>query len=78
MTVEALRNALEAKPFVAFSLQLVSGDSVPVPSPEFVLVNPKAPRTVAVAHNEGFRIIDLLLVEEIKFRTGSSSRRRAS
>jgi hypothetical protein len=74
MTVEALRNALEARPFTAFTLEHASGDSVPVPSPAFVLINPKAPRTIAVAHDEGFRVIDLLLVEELKFR-GPRTRR---
>lgn len=77
MTIEAFRAALEARPFVPFALQLASGDSVPVPSPEFVLINPRAQRTIAVAHNEGFRIIDLLLVEELKIRSGARHRRRA-
>jgi len=75
MTVDALRRALGARPFTPFSLQLVSGDAVQVPSPEFILLNPNDARAIAVAEGEGFRVVDLLLVEEIKFQ--SPRRRRA-
>jgi hypothetical protein len=75
MTVESLRKALAAKPFVPFSLHLASGATVRVPHPEFILVNPEAPRTVAVAEEGGFRVIDLLLVEELRYGLGKGRRR---
>ncbi|MDX2148196.1 MAG: hypothetical protein SFZ23_11810 [Planctomycetota bacterium] len=75
MTVESLRKALGSKPFVPFTLHLASGATARVPSPEFVMINPEAPRSVAIAEDGGFRIIDLLLVEEIRYEDAKPRKR---
>lgn len=66
MTIEQIRNAYEAQPFVPFLLHLADGREIPVRSREFM---GRAPgRTVAVHQPDGRRnVIDLLLVTDLEF-----------
>lgn len=68
MTIEKLRQVYEARPFKPFVLCLTDGRQVPVASPEFLWVPPKAERTIYVAHNGDEMILDLLMVVSIDFR----------
>ena len=76
MTVESLKKAMKAEPFVPFTLKLASGNDAHIPHREFVFIHPETPRTIAIAEDGGFRVIDLLLVEELHFQP-SGRRRRA-
>jgi hypothetical protein len=67
MTIEQLRQAHQAQPYVPFSLHLADGKQLEVPHPEF-LSHSETGRTVIV-HDQGERwnVIDLLLVTRLEF-----------
>jgi hypothetical protein len=78
MTIEQLRAAYGAQPFVPFIVHLADGRQIPVPSPEFILAAPSG-RTFAVYKQDAFHVIDLLLVTDLEFKptpNGSGRRRR--
>lgn len=73
MTIEQLRNALQARPFQPFTIHLADGRYFPVPHPDFLSHSPGG-RTIIVYHGgEAFSIIDLLLVTELEVRPGASA-----
>ncbi len=75
MTIEKLREAIQATPFRPFTISLADGRRIHVPSREFLLVPPKAERTFVVAENaEDYRIVDLLLVTTLDFETAPKRR----
>jgi hypothetical protein len=78
MTIEQLRAACEAQPFLPFIIHLADGRAVPVEHREFIMTDPSG-RTIVVAQpDDTLNIIDLLLVTdlEIKPTTNGSRRRR--
>ena len=76
MNIEPLRDALRAKPFQPFRLQLGDGTHVDVAHPESVAFHPKSARTVIVALPDGgFKAIDLLLVTALHVGNGTGPRR---
>jgi hypothetical protein len=67
MTIEHLRQAHEARPFIPFALVIADGERVPVPHPES-LAHPGKGRVVIVFDKDArFRVIDLTLVSMIDF-----------
>ena len=72
MTIEQLREVQQATPFKPFTLQIADGNEVHVPHPEFLWFHPKGGRTifVAIAGEEGVKIIDLLLIASIQLGNG--------
>jgi len=70
MTLEQLRKALDAQPFVPFVLHLADGRAIRVPSREFV--GGALGRTVVVHHPDGrVNVIDLLLGTDLEFEGGT-------
>jgi hypothetical protein len=67
MTINELRNALDAQPFRAFFLRTADGRSLAVPHPDFLFVTGGG-RTVIVNSivDDGFTIVDLLLVTRLE------------
>jgi len=66
MTVEQLRKAYDAQPFVRFVLHIADGREIPVRSREFVSGAPG--RTVTIHQPDGrTNVIDLLLVTDLEF-----------
>lgn len=74
MTCEELRRAAHTRPFQPFTLQVAGGRGIRVRSPEFVLLPPAPHRTFAVVDGDAIEIIDLLLVESIRFSNGQARR----
>ncbi len=75
MTIEPLRDALQAKPFQAFRLQLGDGTRVDITHPECVALHPRSARTILVALPDGgFKAVDLLLVAAL--HVGNRNKRR--
>ncbi len=66
MTIEPLREALEAKPFRPFRMHLADGRVLNIDHPEFVAYYQGA-RTCVVADpkGDGYDTVDLLLVTSI-------------
>ena len=77
MTIDPLRDALQAKPFLAFRLQLTDGTRMDITHPECIAFHPKSPRTIIVALPDGgFKAIDLLLVTALHVGRGNKRRRK--
>ena len=80
MTIEHMRAAYDAKPFLPFIMHLADGSAIPVQSREFIMAVPKG-RTLVVCQPDGaLNIIDLLLVTHLETKpatNGVSRRRRA-
>jgi hypothetical protein len=80
MTVDELRKALFAKPFVPFVIRTVGGSVLPIDHPEFVALSPGG-RTIAVfsTTDNAFEIVDTLMIESLVFTgQGDSDTKRRS
>jgi phosphoribulokinase len=79
MTTDELRRALRNQPFRPFTLRTASGRQYTVSHPEFVALS-RGGRTIAVFSTEenAFEILDLLLVESIRYGTNGTGRRRSA
>ena len=76
MTIEQIRKAYEAQPFVPFVLHLADGREILVRSPEFMAPAPS--RTIIVYQpDDRTNIVDLLLVTDLEFENGARKRRRS-
>jgi hypothetical protein len=76
MTIDQLRKAAKAEPFLTFTISLADGRRLRVKHPECILIPPEASRTFVVAESgEDYSIIDLLLVTSIDFGNGKDVRR---
>jgi len=76
MTIEQLRKMHEARPFQPFRIHMADGRHLDVVHPEFLAHTPSG-RTVMVATpDEGFEIIDLLLVTSLEPISDGVKRRR--
>jgi hypothetical protein len=76
MTIDKLRDALSAQPFLPFDVCLADGRQIPVLSREFILLPPGNVRTFVVATTEGtIKIIDLLHVASLDFGDGQQTSR---
>jgi hypothetical protein len=68
MTIESLTRAYTAQPFRPFMFRLADGREIPVRHPEFLSFNPRTGRTAIVMdENEGWDVVDLLLVVSLRF-----------
>ena len=76
MTIQQLRAAYEAEPFLPFVIHLADGREIPVKSREFIMSVPSG-RTIVVAQpDDTVSIIDLLLVTDLEVETLSNGSRR--
>jgi hypothetical protein len=77
MTVAAIEAFLNKRPFRAFHLVTVSGESYKVPHPEFVTFSPSR-RTCNVYGEDGeyFSTLDILTITDIQPDGRSRARRR--
>ena len=77
MTIDQVRLLHQAKPFQAFRIHLADSRSLDVQHPELLAINEPG-RTIVVAHEGVFEIIDLLLVTSLEMLNGraKSARRK--
>ena len=73
MRIEAIEEALRAKPFVPFRFVLPSDRTVPVPHHDFVSIAPNRKSVFVWNRRGGFSWIDPALVVELAF---NGARRR--
>jgi hypothetical protein len=79
MTVEQIRAAYQARPFVPFVIHLADGREIPVTSPEFILAVPVSRSFVVYRDDGAYHGVDLLLVTDLEFKptaNGAGRRRR--
>lgn len=76
MTVEKLRKATLAQPFIPFTVVMGDGTRYKVQHPENIAMAPKAERTFVVftGHGEEHAVLDLLLVTALEFGGVRSAR----
>lgn len=73
MTIDHLRKAATAHPFVPFTVSLGDGRRFFIGHPENIMITAEASRTFVVAESgEDYSIIDLLLVTSIDYGKRSS------
>jgi hypothetical protein len=78
VTIEEIRKAYRAQPFVPFVLHLTNGHEVPVREREFMLFPPRS-RTIAVYDtDDACSFIDAQLVADLEFKSGARKRRRTA
>jgi hypothetical protein len=79
MTIDQVRKLHQAQPFHAFRIHLADSRAIDVSHPELIAINEPG-RTIVVAHEGVFEIIDLLLVTSLEMLNGRarSARRKGS
>ena len=76
MTIDQIRKAAFAQPFVPFTVSLGDGRRFFVGHPENIMITPEASRTFIVAESgEDYSIIDMLLVTSIDYKKRGSKNR---
>ncbi len=71
MTIDEVRNAVHAAPFVPFVLHLADGRAAEIPHPDFIAVTgPGRHVIVTYTTRSGWSVIDLLLVTELEVQAG--------
>lgn len=65
MTTEAIRTAVQSRPFRPFSVRLANGLQVQVQSQDYVAVHPDGKTFVIFEENGGYRIVDIPLVTDL-------------
>jgi len=72
MTIQQLHGAIRAQPFRPFVIHLADGRKVPVTHPESIAINPSGRTTVVVRPDDGWNVVDLLLVTDLDFGESDS------
>jgi len=67
MSPDFLRKTVDRKPFRQFIIHLAGGRSIPVRSPEFVVMPPEGRMIIVASLTGSAHIIDLLLVTDLEF-----------
>jgi len=75
MTIDQARRLHRAQPFQPFRIHLADSRSLDVTHPEAMAINEPG-RTISVAHNGAFEIVDLLLVTTLETLNGHSRQTR--
>lgn len=79
MTLEAIRELINAQPFRPFTMHLADGREIPVQHREFIMALPSGRTLVVAQPDDTVNIIDLLLVTDVELkarRNGASGKRR--
>lgn len=76
MTIDQLRNVIQARPFRPFTLKLADGTRLRVKHPEFVSSSPAGRTVIVWSEAESFEIVDLLLVASIEVGNGKARHKR--
>jgi hypothetical protein len=69
MAIDQVRRLYEARPFRPFRIHLADSRSLDVTHPEIMAINEPG-RTIVVAHEGAFEIVDLLLVTTLETLNG--------
>ncbi len=65
MTAEQIRGALEAHPFVPFTVHAANGRSFRVLHRDYLSISPGGRTVIVYQSDEAFSILDLLLITEV-------------
>jgi hypothetical protein len=73
MTAEQLRAMRDANPFRPFTIHMADGRTLTVPHRDFVSQSPGGRTIIVYRSDEGFSVIDLLLVTELEVQSPADS-----
>ena len=73
MTTEQLKAAANQRPFKPFRVHLADERALQVLHPEFLAFFPSGRTAIVFTTNDGYEVIDLLLVSSIEVLPGSAS-----
>ncbi len=76
MTTGQLKGHLEASPFRAFKMITADGHRIRVPHGDYVSVGPKGRTVIVWTNNEGFPVVDVMLVTRLEFAQPKASKAR--
>jgi hypothetical protein len=65
MLTEAIKTAVQSRPFRPISVRLANGSQIQIPSPDNVAVHPDGKTFVLFAPAGGYRIVDIPLVADL-------------
>ncbi|HEV2436851.1 MAG TPA: hypothetical protein VG077_12700 [Verrucomicrobiae bacterium] len=65
MTVEAIRTAVQRRPFRPFSVRLADGSEIQIQSQDNVALHPAGKTFVIFEPDGGYRIVDIPLVTDL-------------
>jgi hypothetical protein len=66
MSPTVLRDLHRAKPFQPFVIHTVDGEALPVPSPEFLSMNPSGRIIIVWKGDEGLNYLDSILISRVE------------
>lgn len=73
MTVEHLRHAREANPFIPFTIHMADGRSHDIPHRDYLSISPNGRIVIVYSEDEAWSFIDLLLVTELRMKVASKA-----
>ena len=65
MTTEAIRTAVQSRPFRPFSVRLANGSEIDIQSQDYVALHPDGKTFIIFEPNGGYRIVDIPLVTDL-------------
>lgn len=75
MTIDKIKAAYEARPFVPFTIHLADGRTLRVEHPEFMAMMPGGRAIIVVLDDDSWQVVDLLLVVSLGFGSKDSKRK---
>ena len=72
MTVEQLKNVVNAQPFRPFNIRMADGRVFSVKHRDFISRSPTGRTVIVYGDDDSFSIIDLLLMTELEITQGSA------
>ncbi len=76
MTTGQLKEHLEASPFRPFKTITAGGHGIRVPHGDYVSVGPRDGTVIVWTNNEGFSVVDVMLVTHLEFAQPKASKAR--
>jgi len=76
MTVDQVKNVLEAQPFAPFTIHMGDGRTFLVKHRDFISRSPSGRTLIVHGDDDSFSILDLLLVTELEMQSTGKTRRR--
>jgi hypothetical protein len=73
MTIEKLRETMNAQPFRPFVLHLADGRQLPVVHREFIAPSPSGRTIVVYQPDDSMNIVDLLFVTDLEMKPSNGS-----
>jgi hypothetical protein len=68
MTTEAIKDAIQKRPFRPFRVRLANGDEIQIQSQDYVALHPVGKTFIIFEPDGGYRIVDIPLVTDLSVK----------